>query len=54
MAAIEYLPHYTYEDYKQWEGKWELIGGVAYAIALAPMIEHQIISNNIAWELKGV
>ena len=54
MAAIDcrYLPHYTYEDYKQWEGRWELIGGVAYAMSPAPMIEHQRISNNIAWELK--
>jgi len=52
MGMIEYLPHYTYEDYKEWEGKWELIYGVAYAMAPAPMIEHQRVSNNIAWELK--
>ena len=54
MAAIDYLPHYTYNDYKEWEGKWEIIGGVAYAMAPAPMIEHQRVSNNIAWELKEV
>ena len=47
-----YLPHYTYENYKEWEGKWELIGGIAYAMSPAPMIKHQKISNNIAWLLK--
>ena len=43
-----YLPHYTYENYKEWEGKWELIGGIAYAMSPAPMIKHQKISAKIA------
>jgi len=45
---IEDLPHYTYDDYKAWEGAWELIYGVAYAMSPAPMIAHQSISNKIA------
>jgi len=50
MGAMkdEYYPHYTYDDYKMWEGDWELIHGVAYAMAPAPMIRHQRISNRIA------
>jgi len=44
----EDLPQYTYEDYKLWEGDWELIYGVPYAMSPAPMIKHQKISNNIA------
>jgi len=44
----EDLPQYTYEDYKLWEGDWELIYGVPYAMAPAPMIKHQAISNKIA------
>ena len=50
MSAIkkEYLPNYTYDDYAQWEGNWELIYGVPYAMAPAPMIKHQAISNKIA------
>ena len=51
-VKIEDIPYYTYEDYKEWEGKWELIGGIAYAMSPAPMIKHQKISNNIAWLLK--
>jgi Uma2 family endonuclease len=50
MGAIkkEYLPNYTYDDYKKWEGNWELIYGIPYAMAPAPMIRHQAVSNKIA------
>lgn len=50
MSAMkkEYYPNYTYDDYKLWEGDWELIYGIAYAMAPAPMIKHQAISNRIA------
>jgi hypothetical protein len=27
---MEDLPHYTYDDYAQWEGRWEIISGVPY------------------------
>ena len=56
MSAIkkEYLPNYTYDDYKNWEGNWELIYGVPYAMAPAPMIKHQAISNKIAWQLQDL
>ncbi len=54
MGALkeEDLPHYTYEDYTLWEGDWELIYGVPYAMSPAPMIKHQAISNKIAWHLQ--
>lgn len=54
MRAIrlDYLPRYTYDDYKHWEGKWELIHGIPYAMSPSPSIPHQIVSNNIAWQLK--
>jgi len=54
MGALDYLPYYTYEDYARWEGNWEIIDGVAYAMSPAPMIKHQDISSNIAWELKNI
>jgi len=44
-------PRYTYDDYKNWEGRWELIEGVPYAMTPAPSPKHQLISNNIAREL---
>jgi len=45
------IEYYTYEDYKNWEGDWELIDGVAYAMSPSPMITHQAISTAIASEL---
>lgn len=40
MCALAY---YTYEDYMQWEGDWELIYGQAIAMAPAPIIDHQAV-----------
>ncbi|NOX21394.1 MAG: Uma2 family endonuclease [Nitrospirae bacterium] len=42
MALAEkYLPRYTVEDYKRWEGDWELIEGIPYAMAPSPYGVHQ-------------
>jgi len=38
--ALKYLPRYTVKDYEKWEGDWELIEGVPYALA-SPTFEHQ-------------
>jgi len=51
---IEDIPRYTYDDYKIWEGNWELIDGYPYAMAPAPMIKHQKISNKIAYLLEDI
>ncbi len=48
VAKLDMLPHYTYEDYRLWEGDWELIDGIAYAMAPAPMVKHQNIATEIA------
>jgi len=49
---ITNLPHYSWKEYQVWEGAWEIIDGIAYAMSPAPSIRHQHISNNIAWLLK--
>ena len=53
MEAIqyEYMPNYNYEEYKQWEGEWELIGGVPYAMAPAPVKRHQMLVGYIFSEI---
>jgi len=51
MGALDYLKHYTYDDYKLWEGKWELFEGFPVAMSPAPMINHQAIANLIAYQL---
>jgi Uma2 family endonuclease len=49
---LEDLPRYTYDDYVQWEGRWELINGVAHAMSPSPSITHQSISQHIASQLE--
>jgi Uma2 family endonuclease len=49
---IEELPHYTYDDYVQWEGDWEIINGIPYAMSPAPSKKHQKLSLEIALQLK--
>lgn len=38
---------YTLDDWKSWEGRWELIDGVAYDMTPAPSFEHQRISTKL-------
>ena len=45
--AAEILERYTYDDYILWEGDWELIDGVAYAMAPSPVKSHQFIVSEI-------
>ena len=48
--AERYRPHYTYDDYCQWEGKWELIEGMPYAMSPAPIPAHQSVSVLLSYE----
>ncbi|MBL7727827.1 MAG: Uma2 family endonuclease [Dinghuibacter sp.] len=44
MSSLEkYRPHYTYTDYLNWDGRWELIEGFPYAMSPSPSIRHQMI-----------
>lgn len=40
-------PGYTLEDWQSWEGRWELIDGVAYDMTPAPSTEHQGVSSSL-------
>jgi len=44
----KYLPHYTRADYEQWEGNWELIGGIPYSMVPDPGI-HQVMEPAPDW-----
>ena len=45
--ADKYRPRYTYDDYCLWEGRWELIEGMPYAMSPAPAVLHQEINANL-------
>ena len=55
MDAIDYdnFHYYTFDDYQQWEDRWELIDGVAYSMAPAPYPKHQKIVFRISKELDA-
>ena len=40
-------PNYSVVDYEAWQGNWELIQGIPYAMSPAPSIAHQEISSKI-------
>ena len=42
---------YTYDDYKLWEGNWELISGIAVAMSPAPVRKHQGLASFFIREL---
>ncbi len=50
--TLAYQEFYTADDYSLWDGEWELIGGMPYAMSPSPSVTHQVISTNIATSLK--
>jgi Uma2 family endonuclease len=51
--AYKHLPQYTYDDYLQWEGRWELIDGIPYAMTPMPVPKHQRVAGSLHAELRG-
>ena len=46
-------PGYTQEDWKTWEGRWELINGIAYDMTPAPSTTHQEMVGSLYFQLRG-
>lgn len=51
--ALAYQEYYTFGDYQHWQGNWELIEGMPYAMAPSPTVTHQTVTFNIASEIKA-
>jgi Uma2 family endonuclease len=51
--SVSTIVDYTYEDYRNWEGDWELIEGVPISMAPAPSRVHQNIATEILVTLKN-
>ena len=47
MKTHDYKPLYTYQDYKNWEGNWELIDGYPHAMSPSPFKPHQKICGKL-------
>lgn len=52
-AADRYVPHYTLEDYQQWEGDWELWNGIPVAMTPSPFGRHSKLLVNAATAIKN-
>jgi Uma2 family endonuclease len=46
-AAKKYIPHYTWDDYRLWEGDWELWKGIAVSMSPGPFGPHQSLARKI-------
>ena len=51
-TSARVIEYYTYDDYKEWEGNWELIDGVPLAMSPAPMRIHQSLATEIIYNLR--
>ncbi len=45
------IPHYTVEDWKHWEGAWELIDGHPIAMSPNPVPKHQRVAAEMTTEI---
>ena len=50
---VSELPSYTYADFQQWKGDWELVDGIPYAMTPSPVIRHQGIASKLVSSLDS-
>ena len=53
--ALKYddFVYHTYDEYVEWEDRWELIDGIAYAMSPAPYPKHQRIVSRVWKEIDN-
>lgn len=47
MTPDLYIPTYTVQDWKLWEGDWELIKGAPVAMSPSPLNKHQFMGGDL-------
>jgi Uma2 family endonuclease len=47
MRRPKHLPNYTVQDYRSWQGDWELIDGIPYAMSPSPKVNHQFLAGQL-------
>ncbi|WP_336516761.1 Uma2 family endonuclease [Pollutibacter soli] len=52
-SPVKILPLYTYTNKEQWEGKWEQIENIPYAMSPSFVPEHQCIAFNLTSLFHG-
>lgn len=52
MPLPVYREIYTHKDWQQWEGDWELVDGVPYAMSPSPSVTHQWVLGKVTRHLS--
>ena len=52
MQRIKYIPQYSYSDYENWKGDWELIDGYPFAMSPSATGKHQFVAGELLLQLK--
>lgn len=52
-SAARYEPHYTIEDYRRWEGDWELWHGTAISMTPSPFGRHGVMLARLVTALTN-
>ncbi|MGB6044971.1 MAG: Uma2 family endonuclease [Pirellulales bacterium] len=52
-TASRFVPNYTVDDYRHWEGDWQLIEGVPVAMSPSPFGPHERIAIELATSFKN-
>ncbi len=52
MLKIKHIPQYTYNDYENWEGDWELIDGYPFAMSPSATGKHQLVAGEMLFQIK--
>ena len=53
MLNIKHIPQYTYYDYKNWKGDWELIDGYPFARSPSATGKHQFIAGEMLFQIMN-
>lgn len=50
--AEQFRPHYTVDDYRAWQGHWELLEGTAVAMTPSPFGPHERFISRINYQFQ--
>jgi Uma2 family endonuclease len=45
-------PRYSINDYRHWQGDWELINGYPYAMSPSPVTKHQLVAKSFLFAFE--
>jgi Uma2 family endonuclease len=51
-GAKRFVPYYTIDDYRRWEGDWELWNGIPVSMSPSPFGKHQSAAVELMFQLK--